>query len=135
MADNAKPLAPTMAQAIGFNDRRVVEEKGAPQEGTLVEAGHSKHSMADPSQGTASIRPHVQESGGASFRVHPPMTQPNVPYASATQANGRVVPPSQAVHYDKDYHPDVEAAFEDAPVIGDVPAGSHRIRGYTQKQG
>lgn len=132
MADNSAPLAPTMAQAIGFNDRRIATSSDGPSEGTLVESGHAKHSGADPALGTASVRPHVMEAGGANFRVHPPFTQPNSPEAAATQANGRVVPPSAAVHYDKDYHPDVEAAFEDAPVIGDVPAGSHRIRGYTQ---
>lgn len=137
MAERTSPLAPTMAQAIGFNDRRwhTDPETGAPEEGTLVESGHAKHSMADPSMGTANVRPHTMEAGGANFRVTPQTTMPNVPYAAATQANGRIVPPSAAVSYDKDYTPDTEAAFEDAPVVGDVPAGSHRIRGYTQKQG
>lgn len=132
----ASPIAPTMAEAVGFNDRRVAaDDRGAPQQGDLVEKGHAKYPMADPSAGTATVRPHALEAGSARFRVHPPSTMPNVPEAAATQANGRIVAPSAAVHYEKDYSPDVEAAFDDGPVITDAPPGAHRLRGFTARNG
>lgn len=130
------PIAPTMAEAVGFNDRRVVaDDRGAPQQGDLVGKGHAKNPAADPAVGTATSRAQSLESSSARFRVHPPSTMPNVPESAATQANGRVIAPSAAVHYDKDYDPSIDEVFNDAPTISDYPAGRQRLRGYTTRQG
>lgn len=130
------PIAPTMAQAVGFNDRRVVaDDRGAPQQGDLVGKGHAKNPMADPSMGTANSRAQSLESSNARFRVHPPSTMPNVPESAATQANGRIIAPTAAVHYDKDWDASTGEVFDDAPTIADYPAGRQRLRGYTARQG
>jgi len=131
------PIAPTMAEAVGFNDRRVASSAStrSPEQGTMVPKGHAKTTTAEPSKGTAVVRPHALESGGARFRVHPPTMMPNVPEAAATQANGRVIAPTAAVHYDKDWDPSIEPVFDDAPTIADYPAGRQRLRGYTARQG
>lgn len=127
------PIAPTMAEAVGFNDRRVTSDAREPKQGELVGKGHAKNSMADASTGTAVARSASLEANGSRNRVHPPTTMPNVPQAAATQANGRVIAPTAAVHYDKDYDPGVEQGFDDAPTIGDYPAGRQRLRGFTSK--
>ena len=130
------PIAPTMAEAVGFNDRRVAPDtRGAPEQGELVGKGHAKHSMADPSMGTANARVQGMEVSNARFRVHPPTTMPNVPESAATQANGRIIGPTAAVHYDKDWDPSIDEVFNDAPTIADAPQGAHRLRGYTARQG
>lgn len=130
------PIAPTMAEAVGFNDRRVsADTRGAPQQGDLVGKGHARNSMADHSVGSATIRPQALEANSARYRVHPPHTMPNVPESAATQANGRIVASSAAVHYEKDYSPDVEAAFDDGPVIAGAPPMAHRLRGFTARNG
>lgn len=129
------PLAP-LAESVGFNDRRVQPGySAAPEQGDLVEKGHAKHPLADPSLGSATSRVQGMEVGGARYRVHPPNTTLTVPEAAATQANGRVVGPSAAVHYDKDWDPSIDAVFNDAPTVADYPAGRQRLRGYTARQG
>ena len=137
MADrtvNKDPLAPTKAEAIGFNDRRHDVSKSAPEQGTLVEKGHSKVS-ADPSQGTANVKTQVMERGGARYRVHPQTSAPNTPYSAATQANGRIVGGAPATDYvgDGDYGGGEVGEFEDASVAGSREPGAHRIRGWTQR--
>ena len=137
MADqtvNKDPLAPTKAEAIGFNDRRHDVSKSAPGEGTLVSKGHSKVS-SDLSQGTANVKPQVMERGGARYRVHPPTTSVNQPFSAATQANGRIVgaPPATDYAGTKDYGGGEVSEFEDATVAGSREPGAHRIRGWTMR--
>ena len=138
MADqsvNKDPLAPTKAEAIGFNDRRYDVSKAAPEQGTLVQAGHSKHSDADPSRGTATSRGQTMERSGARYRVHPPTGGVNQPYSAATQANGRIVGGGPVTDYagHGDYSGGEEGEFEDASVAGSREPGAHRIRGWTQR--
>lgn len=131
---NPDPIAPTQAEALGFNDRRYNVEKPPPAHGTLVQGGHSKVSQ-DPSEGTATSRTQVMERSGARYRIHPPVFTPNVPFAAATQANGRIVGGAPATDYagSKEYGPGTEAEFDDAPTISSRAPGSHRMRGWTQR--
>ena len=132
---NTDPLAPTKAEAIGFHDRRYDVSKDAPEEGTLVQAGHSKHAEADPSRGTANARTQTLERSGARYRVNPPTSAPNTPYSAATQANGRIVGGGPVTDYagHGDYGGGEEGEFEDASVAGSREPGAHRIRGWTQR--
>lgn len=133
--DYYSPLSPTMAQAIGFNDRRFNAREGvAPSEGTLVKKGHSKVPI-DPSEGTKSNRVQTVEKAGARYRVHPVTGTVNQPFSGATQANGRVVSSHLASDYvgSGDYGGDEEDAFEDAGVIAGYAPGYHRVRGWTSK--
>lgn len=131
---NPDPIAPTHAEAIGFNDRRYSVEKPPPAHGTLVPNGNAKLSQ-DPSEGTATSRTQVLERSGARYRVHPPTAAVNVPYAAATQANGRIVGAAPATDYagSKEYGPGTEGEFDDAPVAASRAPGSHRMRGWTQR--
>lgn len=133
---NPDPLAPTKAEALGFNDRRYSVEKPPPAHGTLVSSGHAKLSR-DPSEGTATTRSQVLERSGARYRIHPPVFTPNVPFAAATQANGRIVGAAPATDYagSREYGPGTEGEFEDAPVASSRAPGSHRLRGWTLRQG
>lgn len=135
MASTYSPLSPTMAEAIGFNDRRFNAREGTtPGEGTLVPKGHAKVS-SDPSQGTANARVQTTERAGARFRVHPVTGTVNQPYSAATQANGRVVASHLATDYvgSGDYGGDEQDAFDDAGVIAGYPSRHHRIRGFTAR--
>ncbi|MCA1783596.1 MAG: hypothetical protein ABR616_15795 [Dermatophilaceae bacterium] len=130
---NKDPLAPTKAEAIGFNDRRYDVSKSAPEEGTSVVKGHSKVSN-DPSQGTANARVQVPING-ARYRVHPQTTAPNTPYSAATQANGRIVGGAPATDYtgSGDYGGGEVGEFTDATVAAGRGPGEHLIRGWTQR--
>lgn len=131
---NPDPLAPTKAEALGFNDRRFDVSKPAPGEGTLVPDGHAKVS-ADPSQGTATSRTQVYERSGARYRVHPPTGGVNQPYSAATQANGRIVgaPPATDYAGHGDYGGGEVPEFEDATVAAGREPGVHRVRGWTMR--
>jgi hypothetical protein len=128
------PLGPVMADAVGFHDRRFDSAYGGPPEqGIAVPKGHAKDSMADPSLGTAVAPAQALERNGARFRVHPPHFMPNNPESAATEAAGRVVPPTAALSYDGDVAPEVAMVFDDAPVTAGYGPGHHRQRGYTTK--
>jgi hypothetical protein len=136
MVTRYSPLSPTMAQAIGFNDRRNfnAREGSAPTEGTLVPRGHSKVAI-DPSEGTANARGQTLERSGARYRVHPLTGTVNQPYSAATQSTGRVVASHLASDYvgHGDYGGDEQDAFDDAAVIGGYGPGYHRVRGFTAR--
>lgn len=127
------PIAPVMADAIGFHDRRFDVYGPPPEQGMMVPKGHAKDPMADPSIGTATTPFPVLERNGARFRVHPPHFAPNQPESAMTESAGRVVPPTAALSFDGDYDAEVEMSFDDAPVIAGYGPGHHRQRGYTTK--
>lgn len=134
MADRYSPLSPTMAQAVGFNDRRVLSNTPREHQGTLVPNGHAKVPI-DPSEGSKANRVQTVERAGARYRVHPLTGTINQPYSAATQANGRVINSDIATDYvgSGDYGGGEEAAFEDAAVIAGYPPRHHRIRGFTAR--
>lgn len=134
MADRYSPLSPTMAQAVGFNDRRVLSGDPRQTQGTLVPNGHAKVPI-DPSEGSKMNRIQTVERAGARYRVHPLTGTINQPFSGATQANGRVVRSDIATDYvgSGDYGGGEDDAFDDAAVIAGYPLRHHRIRGFTAR--
>ena len=133
------PLAPNADEATdprAYQDNLSLDVR-EPVMGMSVPKNNARNSMADPSVGTAAIRPAALERTGARYRVHPIFgAPPNEPYSAANQANGRVVP--QAPGTDpggKDWGPGVGVAFEDAEAIAGRAPGSSRMRGYTARNG
>lgn len=133
------PLAPNADEATNpraYQDNLALDVR-QPVQGMGVERGHSKNSMADPSVGTAVVRPASMERTGARYRVHPIFgAPPNEPYSAANEANGRVLP--QAPGTDptgKEWGAGVGFEFEDAETIAGRPAGSSRLRGFTARNG
>lgn len=138
---NKRPtLGPDVDEAMGprgyADNTGMVGHTGPPTHGMAVERTTlSKNSMGDPSMGTAIFRAQAMERSGARYRVHPVTTQPNVPMAGATQANGRIITTRPAVSQDKRWAEPVADAFDDAAVIAGRGEGDHRLRGYTAKNG
>lgn len=133
------PLAPNADEATdprSYQDNLSLEAR-QPVQGMSVPKGHSRNPMADPSVGTAVVRPAAMERTGARYRVHPIFGAPaNEPYSAAQQANGRVL--AQAPGTDpqtKDWGPGVGYEFEDAETIAGRAPGSSRLRGYTARNG
>ena len=133
---NPKPLAPTLAEAIGFHDRRYDPVHSRETHGIETQKGHSKVS-ADPSDGTANTRAATMETSGARYRVHPPVFMPNHDSPAATQANGRIVGDGAVTDYvgHGDYGGGEQGAFDDAAVATSNPPGSQRLRGWTARNG
>lgn len=131
------PLGATADEAMGpraYDDNvGMVNASGtASPYTTYVPRGGSKNSAGDPSLGTAIPRIANIERSGARYRVHPATSMPNVPYAGATQANGRIITSRPAVMPDKRWSPSVVENFMDAEVIAGRAPGSSRLFGYTR---